>query len=141
MLAIAPMRSETIRMRGLGIVGGMTFNWKAVFLGEVDIPAEHRDTIGVAQRKRFHRLAPLAAVHGLLNAILLTFAFWSEPMMPIVFVWCYTSAVLVFLRFREGRRPPLTDGRKEDRRIIRYTVASGFIWGLVIWALVASSGP
>jgi diguanylate cyclase (GGDEF)-like protein/PAS domain S-box-containing protein len=116
-------------------------NWKAEFLGEVEIPAEQRGTIGAARRRRFHRLAPLAAVHGLLNAIVLTVAFWSEPIMPIVFVWCYTSAVLVFLRFRESGRPPLADGRKEDHRIMRYTLASGGVWGLIVWALIASSGP
>jgi diguanylate cyclase (GGDEF)-like protein/PAS domain S-box-containing protein len=116
-------------------------NWKSLFLGEVEIPAEQREAVGAARRRRFHNLAPLAAVHGLLNAIVLTIAFWSEPIMPIVFVWCYTSAVLVFLRFRESSRKPLADGAKEDRKIIRYTLASGSVWGLIIWALIASSGP
>jgi len=120
----------------------MSFNsFKSVFLGEVDIPAEHRQTIGAVRRRSFHSLAPLAAVHGLLNAIVLTLAFWSQPIMPIVFVWCYTSAVLVFLRFRESSRPPTGDGVKEDAKIIRYTLASGAVWGLIIWALIASSGP
>jgi diguanylate cyclase (GGDEF)-like protein/PAS domain S-box-containing protein len=116
-------------------------SFKAVFLGEVDVPAEHRETVGSARRRSFHNHAPLAAVHGLLNAIVLTLAFWSQPIMPIVFVWCYTSAVLVFLRFRESRRPPQNDGAQEDAKIIRYTLASGAVWGLIIWALIASSGP
>ena len=77
-------------------------SWKADFLGEVDVPSEHREAIGTSRRQRFHSLAPLAAIHGLLNALVLTLAFWAEPVMPIVFVWCYTSAVLVFLRFRES---------------------------------------
>jgi len=114
---------------------------RTLFLGEADIPAEHRDAVGASRRRRFHNLAPLAAIHGLLNAIILTLALWSEPTMPIVFVWCYTSAVLVFLRFREGRRPPMSDGAEEDNRIVRYTLASGGVWGLIIWALTASSGP
>jgi diguanylate cyclase (GGDEF)-like protein/PAS domain S-box-containing protein len=116
-------------------------NWKTTFLGVVDIPPEQREAVGAARRRRFHSLAPLAAVHGLLNAIILTVAFWSEPIMPIVFVWCYTSAVLVFLRFRERGRPPGADGKKEDLKILRYTLASGAVWGLIVWALIASSGP
>ncbi len=115
--------------------------FKTLFLGEAEIPAEHREAIGASRRRRFHNLAPLAATHGLLNAIVLTFALWSEPTMPIVFVWCYTSAVLVFLRFREAGRPPMADGAREDKRIIRYTLASGGVWGLIVWALTASSGP
>ena len=114
---------------------------KTLFLGEAEVPAEHREAIGASRRRRFHNLAPIAAIHGLLNAIVLTVALWAEPMMPIVFVWCYTSAVLVFLRFREAARPPLTDGALEDARIFRYTLASGSVWGLIIWALTASSGP
>jgi diguanylate cyclase (GGDEF)-like protein/PAS domain S-box-containing protein len=113
---------------------------KTLFLGEADIPAEHREAIGASRRRSFHNLAPLAAIHGLLNAVVLTIALWSEPLMPIVFVWCYTSAVLVFLRFREGRRPSQAEGAKEDKRIIRYTLASGGVWGLILWALIASSG-
>jgi diguanylate cyclase (GGDEF)-like protein/PAS domain S-box-containing protein len=116
-------------------------SWKTLFLGEVEIPAEHQQAVGAARRRRFHNFAPLAAVHGLLNAAILTYAFWAEPIMPIVFVWCYTSAVLVFLRFREGRRPPVKGDAKEDARILRYTLASGAVWGLIIWALIASSGP
>jgi diguanylate cyclase (GGDEF)-like protein/PAS domain S-box-containing protein len=116
-------------------------NWKTLFLGEVDIPAEQQEAIGAARRRRFHDFAPLAAVHGLLNASILTFAFWAEPIMPIVFVWCYTSAVLVLLRFREGNRKSSGDGRREDTKILRYTLASGAIWGLILWGLIGSSGP
>jgi diguanylate cyclase (GGDEF)-like protein/PAS domain S-box-containing protein len=61
--------------------------------------------------------------------------------MPIVFVWCYTSAVLVLLRFREGHRKTAADGRKEDGKIFRYTLASGAVWGLILWGLIGSSGP
>jgi diguanylate cyclase (GGDEF)-like protein/PAS domain S-box-containing protein len=111
---------------------------QTLFLGEADIPAEHREAIGASRRRRFHSHAPLAAVHGLLSAVVLTVALWSDPLMPIVFVWCYTSAVLVFLRFRESRRAPL-DGATEDRRILRYTLASGGVWGLILWALIAYS--
>ena len=116
-------------------------SWKTLFLGEVEIPAEQQEAVGAARRRRFHDFAPLAAVHGLLNAAMLTYAFWAEPIMPIVFVWCYTSAVLVLLRFREGHRKSASDGRKEDSKILRYTLASGAVWGLILWGLIGSSGP
>ena len=113
----------------------------ATFLGEVDVPSEHREAIDIARRQRFHALAPLAAVHSLLNAVILTFAFWGHAGMPLVFVWCYTSAVLVFLRLREARRPAgKLDGRIDDARIVRYTLLSGALWGAMIAVLIASSG-
>ena len=112
----------------------------ATFLGEVDVPSEHREAIDIARRQRFHALAPLAAVHSLLNAVILTFAFWGHAGMPLVFVWCYTSAVLVFLRLREARRPAgKLDGRIDDARIVRYTLLSGALWGAMIAVLIASS--
>src|SRR5690606_3399137 len=115
---------------------------KVMFLGEVDVPPEHREAISLARRERFHRLAPLAAAHGLLNAAVLTLAFWAEQIMPLVFVWCYTSAVLVLLRVREARRATgKSDGAAEDARILRYTWVSGGVWGLILWALITSSGP
>ena len=113
----------------------------ATFLGEVAVPSEHRDAIDTARRQRFHALAPLAATHSLLNAIILTFAFWGHAGMPLVFVWCYTSAVLVFIRLREARRPAgKLDGRIDDARIVRYTLLSGGLWGAMIAVLIASSG-
>jgi diguanylate cyclase (GGDEF)-like protein/PAS domain S-box-containing protein len=115
---------------------------KTLFLGDVEIPAEQQEAIGAARRRRFHDFAPLAAVHGLLNAGILTFAFWAEPIIPIVFVWCYASAVLVLLRFREGHRKAApADAKKEDNKILRYTLASGAVWGLILWGLIGSSGP
>ena len=115
---------------------------RAIFLGEVDIPAAHRDAIGAARRTAFHALAPMAAIHSLLNAVVLTFAFWNEPTMPLVFVWTYTSAVLVFLRMREAKRGATSDdGPAEERRIIRYTLFSGALWGAIIAALMMSASP
>jgi len=115
---------------------------RAIFLGEVDVPAEHRDAVGAARRKAFHALAPMAAIHSLLNAVVLTVVFWNEPTMPLVFVWTYTSAVLVFIRMREGKRSEtLSDATGEDGRIVRYTLFSGALWGAIIVALMMSSGP
>ncbi len=116
-------------------------NLRAQFLGAVQIPPEHRDAIGAARRRSFRNAAPIAAIHSLLNAIILTFAFWAEPIMPIVFVWCYTSAVLVFLRLRDAGRKESRDSASEDARIVRATLASGGVWGLIIWSLIAQSGP
>lgn len=117
-------------------------DFKALFLGQVDIPPAQREAIGESRRRAFHAMAPLAAIHSLLTAIVLTFAFWSEPAMPLVFVWCYASAVLVFIRVRESRREPVAgEGDAEDRRIVTYTLLSGALWGAIIAALVASSGP
>ena len=114
---------------------------RAIFLGEVDIPAEHRTAIGAARRKAFHSLAPMAAIHSLLNAVVLTLACWNEPTMPLVFVWTYTSAVLVFIRMREAKRAEtVTDGPAEEARIVRYTLFSGVLWGAIIAALMMSSG-
>jgi diguanylate cyclase (GGDEF)-like protein len=111
------------------------------FLGEVDVPAEHREAVNAASRKTFHALAPLAAIHSLLNAVVLTFAFWGHAGMPLVFVWCYTSAVLIFIRMREARRPAgQVDATIEDGRIVRYTLLSGALWGGMIAGLIASSG-
>ena len=120
----------------------MRFNrLKALFLGAIDIPAEHRDAIGAARRLSFHNHAPLAATFGLLSAVILTAAFWDETTMPIVFVWSYTSAVLVFIRLREGKRSKAAkDSAEEDKRILRHTLASGGVWGVIIAALTASSG-
>ncbi len=116
--------------------------WKAEFLGEVDVAPEHRDAIGLARRRRFHRLASLSAVHGLLSAAILTLAFWAKPAMPLIFVWCYASAVLVLLRVLEAkRRPDASDGAAQDMRIVRHTLASGGIWALVLCALIWFSGP
>jgi len=115
---------------------------RAIFLGEVDVPTEHRDAIGAARRKAFHALAPMAAIHSLLNAVVLTVAFWKDATMPLVFVWTYTSAVLVFIRMREARRSDtVTDGAAEERRIKRYTIFSGALWGAIIAAMMLSSGP
>ena len=115
---------------------------RAIFLGEVDVPAAHREAISVARRRAFHALAPMAAIHSLLNAVVLTAAFWNEPAMPLVFVWTYTSAVLVFIRMREAKRSAtLADGATEERRIVRYTLFSGALWSAIIIALMISSGP
>lgn len=114
---------------------------KTTFLGEVDVPAGHRDAINAARRRRFHSLAPLAAIHSLLNAVVLTFAFWGQAGMPLVFVWCYTSAVLIFIRMREAQRPAgQRDQNVEDGRIVRYTLLSGALWSGMIAVLIASSG-
>ena len=100
--------------------------FKAIFVGEVEIPAEHRDAIGAARRRLFHANAPLAAIHSLLNAVVLTFAFWAEPTMPLVFVWCYTAAVLLFIRVRDAKRSGTDqNSAAEDNRIVRYTIFSG----------------
>ena len=113
---------------------------RTIFLGEVDVPANLRETINAERRGAFHALAPLAAIHSLLNAVVLTFAFYNEAAMPLVFVWCYTSAVLIFIRMREARRPVGTlSGTIEDHRIVRYTLFSGALWGGIICALIASS--
>ena len=113
---------------------------RAIFVGDVDIPGEHRDAIGAARRRIFHANAPLAAIHALLNAVVLTFAFWAEPTMPLVFVWCYTAAVLVFIRVREAKRSGTDENSTaEDNRIVRYTILSGAVWGAIIAALLASS--
>ncbi len=113
---------------------------KTTFLGEVDVPAGHRESVNAARRKTFHSLAPLAAIHSLLNAVVLTFAFWGHAGMPLVFVWCYTSAVLIFIRMREARRPAgQLDAIIEDGRIVRYTLLSGVLWGGMIAVLVAAS--
>jgi len=114
---------------------------KTTFLGEVDVPAAHRDAINAARRTTFHSLAPLAALHSLLNALVLTFAFWGHAGMPLVFVWCYTSAVLIFIRMREARRPAgQLDPKIEDGRIVRYTLLSGALWSGMIAVLIASGG-
>jgi len=114
---------------------------KRTFLGEIDVPAGHRDAINAARRGRFHSLAPLAAIHSLLNTVVLTSAFWGHAGMPMVFVWCYTSAVLVFIRTREAQRPAgQLDQNVEDGRIVRYTLLSGALWSSIIAVLIASSG-
>lgn len=114
---------------------------RTIFLGEVDIPSGQRDAISAARRQTFHSLAPLAAIHSLLNAVVLTFAFWNYAAMPLVFVWCYTSAVLIFLRVRDSRQQEATTNAKAaDNRIVRYTLLSGAMWGLIIATLIASSG-
>ncbi len=112
---------------GMGLQG-----LRAIFVGEVDVPAEHRDAISAARRKIFPRQRPpRRAIHSLLNAVVLTFAFWAEPTMPLVFVWTYTAAVLVFIRMREAKRseamamPP-----PKISRIVRATILfSGAVWG------------
>ena len=114
---------------------------KRTFLGEVDVPAGHRDAINAARRRKFHSLAPLAAIYSLLNAVVLTSAFWGHAGMPMVFVWCYTSAVLIFIRTREAQRPAgQFDQNVEDGRIVRYTLLSGALWSSIIAVLIASSG-
>jgi len=113
---------------------------RTIFFGEVDVPADLRETVNAERRSAFHGLAPLAAIHSLLNAVVLTFAFWNEAAMPLVFVWCYTSAVLIFIRMREARRASNElPGPVEGRRIVRYTLFSGALWGGIICALIASS--
>ena len=115
-------------------------NLRTIFFGEVDVPAELRETVNAERRNAFHGLAPLAAIHSLLNAVVLTFAFYNEAAMPLVFVWCYTSAVLIFIRMREARRTASgLPGAIEDGRIVRYTLFSGALWGGIICALIASS--
>lgn len=115
-------------------------NIRTIFLGEVDIPASQRETVSAARRRAFHAFAPLAAIHSLLNAVVLTFAFWGHPTMPLVFVWCYTSATLIFLRIRDARLPESEiPPDVQDGRIVRYTLFSGAVWGAIIAALIASS--
>ena len=114
---------------------------RTIFLGEVEIPETQREAISAARRKAFHSLAPLAAIHSLLNAVVLTFAFWNNTAMPLVFVWCYTSAVLIFLRLRDSQAPEQElEAKIADNRIVRYTLMSGAAWGLIIAMLIASSG-
>jgi diguanylate cyclase (GGDEF)-like protein/PAS domain S-box-containing protein len=113
---------------------------QTTFVGEIEVPAEHREAVNADRRRKFHSLAPLAAIHSLLNAVVLTFAFWGHAGMPLVFVWCYTSAVLIFMRMREARRPTgQIDAAIEDGRIVRYTLLSGALWGGLITVLIASS--
>ena len=49
--------------------------------------------------------------------------------MPLVFVWCYASAVMVMIRIREARRAGKTaetpeSAAKEDDRIQRHDVVT-----------------
>lgn len=120
-------------------MAGLSF--KAVFLGGVDIPPEHREAIHVARYNQYQRLAPVAAVHNLLNAVVLTVAFWQAPAMPLVFVWSYASAVLAFMRIRDSRRYFANPSERhvDARIVVRNIFLSGGAWGAIIAALVASS--
>jgi diguanylate cyclase (GGDEF)-like protein/PAS domain S-box-containing protein len=118
-----------------------SFSFRQVFLGHVDAPPEHREAIETARHRQFQRMAPLAALHSLLNAVVLTAAFWNAPVMPIIFVWSYASAVLAFMRIRESQKYLADRSRKlpETSTIVRNTIASGVVWGCIIAALIASS--
>jgi diguanylate cyclase (GGDEF)-like protein len=116
-------------------------SFMSVFLGEVAIPAEHREAIHAARYNQYQRLAPVAALHNLLNAVVLTVTFWQAPVMPLVFVWSYASAVMAFVRLRGAQRyfsnPAETP--VDANVIVRNTVIGGIGWGAIIAALIASS--
>jgi diguanylate cyclase (GGDEF)-like protein/PAS domain S-box-containing protein len=115
---------------------------KSIFLGEVAVPAEQRAAIHAARYDQYQRLAPVAAMHNLLNAVVLTITFWQAPAMPLVFVWSYASAVLAFMRIRDSQRYFSNPARTsiDANVVIRNTVISGIGWGAIIAALIASSG-
>jgi len=111
------------------------------YLGPAGILSGQAGAIHAARHEHFQRLAPVAAVHGLLNAVVLTCAFWAEAAMPLVFVWSYSSAVVAFLRIRDSRRylsqpnAPTPDGR----RVVLHMTGEGLVWGAIIAALLAST--
>ncbi len=117
--------------------------FKRAFIGTVDIPAARRAEINAARRRRFLRLAPLAAAHGLVAALVLTVTYWNEPAMPLVFAWCYANAVLLMIRVREARRAArkIDDGEAQDRRIVAHTLLSGAVWGGIVAALMTTGAP
>jgi diguanylate cyclase (GGDEF)-like protein/PAS domain S-box-containing protein len=117
-------------------------SFKSTFLGEVDVPAEHRKAIHAARYNQYQRLAPVAAVHNLLNAVVLTIAFWQAPVMPLVFVWSYASAVMALMRIRDSQRylANPSSAPRDANLIVRNTIVSGMAWGAIIAALIASSG-
>ncbi|MBI1359958.1 MAG: EAL domain-containing protein [Alphaproteobacteria bacterium] len=119
-----------------------TLSFRKTLLGEVPVPAEHRALVHAARYRQYQRLAPLAALHNLLNAVVLTIAFWHAPMMPLVFVWSYASAVMAFMRIRESRRyfANPSDIPPDAGEIIRNTIISGVAWGGIMAALIATSG-
>src|ERR1700759_2797140 len=112
-------------------------SFTSAFLGEVAIPAEHREAVHAARYNQYQRLAPVAAMHNLLNAVVLTIAFWQAPVMPLVFVWSYASAVMAFMRIRDSQRYFANPARApaDANIIIRNTVISGMGWGAIIAAL------
>ena len=60
--------------------------------------------------------------------------------MPLVFVWCYTAAVLLFIRVRDAKRSGTDqNSAAEDNRIVRYTIFSGAVWGAIIAALLTGA--
>ena len=95
MLPDTPVSSAWASWGATGMSGQ---NFRTLFLGEVDIPPAQRDVIAESRRRSFHALAPLAAVHSLLTAVVLTFAFWSAPAMPL--------GVRLVLRQRRPRLHP-----------------------------------
>jgi hypothetical protein len=119
----------------------LALSFTSVFLGEVAIPAEHREAIHAARYNQYQRLAPVAALHNLLNAVVLTITFWQAPVMPLVFVWSYASAVMAFMRISESQRYFASPTRTpiDAGVIIRNTIISGLGWGAIIAALIASS--
>ena len=119
---------------------GLSF--KSIFLGEVAVPAEHRQAIHAARYNQYQRLALVSAMHNLLNAVVLTIAYWQAPVMPLVFVWSYASAVLAFMRIRESQRYFANPNQipADASSVVRNTLISGMAWGAIIAALIASSG-
>ena len=119
---------------------GLSF--KSIFLGEVAVPAQHRQAIHAARYNQYQRLALVSAMHNLLNAVVLTIAYWQAPVMPLVFVWSYTSAVLAFMRIRESQRYFANPNQipADANIVVRNTLISGMAWGAIIAALIASSG-
>jgi diguanylate cyclase (GGDEF)-like protein/PAS domain S-box-containing protein len=117
-------------------------SFSAAFLGSTRIPAEHAHAIAAARYEQFQKLAPLAALYSLLNAVVLTIAFWHAPVMPVVLLWSSVSAVIAILGVRASRRFFAGNGAKTAPpafRIVRSTVITGSVWGAIITALVAYS--
>jgi diguanylate cyclase (GGDEF)-like protein len=88
------------------------------------------------------RLSTLSTFLLLVWSIALTAVFWASPVMPLVFVWVYASAVMAFIRMREARA--FESGEAEappPRAISRSIILSGLMWGGLICALMAVGSP
>ena len=112
-------------------------------LGEIPVPTEYLESIRRMRLRRYQHMSSIAAVFSLLAAIMLTITFWNDAVMPVVSMWCVASAILAAMRIRDSAREApdtLEELNRYEYTATRHTVISGAVWGVLLVALIVSTG-
>jgi diguanylate cyclase (GGDEF)-like protein len=115
-------------------------HWKEALFGWSTAPADMKAMIASDRRRRFRRLAPLAAGYALFASVILLIVYWEHSLQWLVAVWSFGNALVLAARLLEARRDPAGDRNEApDAAILRHSLIAGAVWGFLMGTLYLQS--